>query len=44
MDRLGAWSGHARTYVLPKASAPDLKSVILVQGARGGRIIAVAPG
>jgi len=44
MDRLGAWSGHARTYVLPKASVPDLKSVILVQGARGGRIIAVAPG
>jgi len=44
LDRLGAWSGHARTYVLPKASAPDLKSVIVVQGARGGRIIAVAPG
>jgi len=44
LDRLGAWSGHARTYVLPKASAPDLKSVIVVQGAKGGRIIAVAPG
>jgi len=44
MARLGAWSGRARTFVLPKASAPDLKSVILVQGARGGRIIAAAPG
>jgi hypothetical protein len=44
LDRLGAWSGHAKTYALPKASAPDLKSVILVQGAKGGRIIAVAPG
>jgi len=44
LDRLGAWSGHARTYVLPKASSPDLKSVILVQGAKGGRIIAVGPG
>jgi hypothetical protein len=44
LDRLGAWSGHARTYVLPRASSPDLKSVILVQGAKGGRIIAVGPG
>lgn len=43
LERLGPWSGRARTYALPKA-APDLKSVILVQGARGGRIIAVGPG
>jgi hypothetical protein len=42
--RLGAWSGQSRTYVLPKASTPGLKSVILVQGAKGGRIIAAAPG
>jgi len=44
MERLGAWSGRARTYALPKAPAPGLKSVILVQGAKGGRIIAAAPG
>jgi hypothetical protein len=44
IERLGAWSGHARTYTLPKASAPDLKSVILLQGSKGGRIIAVGPG
>jgi hypothetical protein len=44
LDRLGPWSGHARTYVLPKASAPSLKSAILVQGAKGGRILAAAPG
>jgi hypothetical protein len=44
LDRLGPWSGHARTYVLPKASAPGLKSAILVQGAKGGRILAAAPG
>jgi hypothetical protein len=44
LDRLGAWSGRPKTYVLPKASTPGLKSVILVQGARGGRIIAAAPG
>jgi hypothetical protein len=43
MERLGAWSGRARTYVLPKATTPGLKSVILVQGAKGGRIIAAAP-
>jgi len=44
LDRLGAWSGRARTYALPKASTSGLKSVILVQGAKGGRIIAVGPG
>jgi hypothetical protein len=44
LDRLGAWSGRAKTYVLPRASTPGLKSVILVQGTKGGRIIAVAPG
>jgi hypothetical protein len=43
LERLGPWSGRARTYALPKAE-PDLKSVILVQGAKGGRIIAVGPG
>jgi len=44
LQRLGAWSGRAKNYVVPKETAPGLKSVILVQGARGGRIIAVAPG
>jgi hypothetical protein len=44
LERLGAWSGRAKVYVVPKEAAPGLKSVILVQGARGGRIIAAAPG
>jgi hypothetical protein len=44
LQRLGSWSGRAKTYVVPKASVPGLKSVILVQGQRGGRIIAAAPG
>jgi hypothetical protein len=44
LERLGGWSGRARTYVAPKALSPGLKSVILVQGAKGGPIIAVAPG
>ena len=43
LKRLGPWSGHARTYVVPPASAPGLKAVILLQGAKGGRIIAAAP-
>jgi hypothetical protein len=43
LERLGGWSGHARTYSVPKAPAPGLTTVILVQGAKGGRILAVAP-
>ena len=41
--RLGSWTGKARSYTLPTpetGSADDgLESVILVQGAKGGRII-----
>jgi hypothetical protein len=44
LERLGAWAGRPRSYVLPKAPAPGLKSIILVQGAKGGRILAAAPG
>jgi len=44
LDRLGAWSGRARTYVAPKALSPGLTAIVLVQGAKGGRIIAVGPG
>ena len=40
--RLGAWSGQARRYRLPEAKDKDLTSVVLVQNARGGRIIAAA--
>lgn len=38
--RLGAWSGDRRSYRLPKADDDSLKSVILVQGADGGHILA----
>jgi hypothetical protein len=44
LDRLGAWSGRRRSYTLPKASDPSLKTVILVQGAKGGRILAAYGG
>ncbi len=41
LDRLGAWSGRARSYEAPQASEPDLKSAVLVQAKEGGRILAV---
>lgn len=40
--RLGNWSGVQRDYVLPGASAANLRSAILVQQGRGGAIIAAA--
>ena len=40
--RLGAWKGHPSTYRLPKASEDGLKTVVLLQGAHGGRILGVA--
>jgi len=44
--RLGAWSGHETAFKTPPAEAEGLKTLILVQGAHGGKIIAarVLPG
>jgi hypothetical protein len=39
--RLGSWTGKPRLYRLPPAAEPDLASVVLVQGAKGGRILGV---
>jgi hypothetical protein len=39
--RLGAWKGRPSAYKLPPPTEEGLKTVILVQGARGGRIVAV---
>jgi hypothetical protein len=39
--RLGAWKGSAATYKLPAPSQDGLQSVVVVQGARGGRIVSV---
>jgi hypothetical protein len=39
--RLGAWRGRPTAYRLPPAPEEGLSSVLLVQGAQGGRIIAV---
>lgn len=38
--KLGPWRGASRIYRLPKAGEPGLKTVVLVQAARGGRMIA----
>ncbi|MDE2355613.1 MAG: DUF1223 domain-containing protein [Alphaproteobacteria bacterium] len=42
MTRLGVWRGAARDFTLPKspASTPGLATVILVQRARGGPVLA----
>jgi len=37
---LGAWTGGAETFDLPKATRPGLKTAILVQSGRGGPIVA----
>lgn len=41
LERLGAWTGRARTYEAPQASEADLKSAILVQAKGDGRVLAV---
>ena len=42
--RLGSWSGRARSYRLPRAETPGLQSVVLVQGDRGGPVLAETAG
>jgi hypothetical protein len=39
--RLGGWSGRSKAFRLPKPVADGLKTVIIVQAAHGGRILAV---
>ncbi|CAN5128920.1 thioredoxin family protein [soil metagenome] len=39
--KLGPWSGRPKLYRLPEAKDDDLKTVIIVQGAKGGRVIGV---
>jgi len=42
ITRLGTWRGRATAYRAPKSAEDGLKTVLLVQAARGGRLIAVA--
>lgn len=39
--RLGPWAGRPKLYRLPTATDADLETVILLQGAKGGRILGV---
>jgi hypothetical protein len=39
--RLGAWRGRPTAFRLPVAEDDGLKSVLIVQGAKGGRVLAV---
>jgi hypothetical protein len=41
LRKLGDWTGQARSFDLP-AGAAGLKTVVLVQGRRGGPILAAA--
>lgn len=41
VKRLGPWRGHPTAFKLPKPSEDGLKTVIIVQGARGGHILGV---
>lgn len=42
VTRLGAWRGHPAAFRLPAPSEDGLKTVVIVQGAHGGRIVGVA--
>jgi len=42
MKRLGSWRGRAQAYRLPKPSEAGLVTVVILQGARGGRVMGVA--
>lgn len=42
LSRLGRWVGDSKTYLLPKAPAEGLRTLVVVQRPRGGRILAVA--
>jgi hypothetical protein len=38
--RLGNWRGKSKTFALPKATSDGLERLVLVQGSRGGPIVA----
>jgi hypothetical protein len=42
--RVGGWSGRSKAYRVPKPTAEGLKTVIILQAAHGGRILAASEG
>jgi hypothetical protein len=41
VTRLGAWRGRPAAYRLPETSDDGLKSVVILQAGRGGRVLSV---
>lgn len=39
---IGTWNGTSKTVAIPTNSDPNLKSAVLVQAGRGGRIVAAS--
>jgi hypothetical protein len=42
LSRLGVWRGQGLSFRLPAADDRDLKTVVIIQGLRNGRVIALA--
>ena len=42
LERLGGWTGRMRTYDVPAAEVKGLKTLVMVQGAKGGAILSTA--
>jgi hypothetical protein len=42
IERLGVWRGKPRAFRIPAAGDEGLRTVVVVQGPRGGRVLAVA--
>ena len=44
ITRLGPWRGRPQAYRLPASSEDGLRSVVVVQAPRGGRVLGLAQG
>jgi hypothetical protein len=44
LKRLGPWNGSTKTYAIAPAKDKELKTLVIVQGAKGGRILGSARG
>jgi hypothetical protein len=42
LTRMGAWNGRARGFHVPAASDSDLRTVVIVQAVRSGRVLTLA--
>jgi len=42
LTRLGPWTGRAKSFRLPAAADKDLKTVVIIQAVRSGRVLSVS--